>query len=88
MRQFKIISTKRSITKQVIDEIQPYFYEMIDIVDKTESILPIGTSPNSATINELAIPNTLYDGIIKTKSKSNRRSTRRKSKSSKSRRRK
>jgi superfamily II DNA or RNA helicase len=80
LRQFKIILTKRAITKQVIDELQPYFYKMIDVVDKTESTLPIGT-PNSATINELSIPNTLYDGIRKTKSKSRRRSTRRKSKS-------
>jgi len=81
LRQFKIILTKRAITKQVIDELQPYFYKMIDVVDKTESTLPIGTPPNSATINELSIPNTLYDGIRKTKNKSRRRSTRRKSKS-------
>jgi superfamily II DNA or RNA helicase len=75
LRQFKIILTKRAITNQVIKQIEPYFYKIIDKSKSTKK-------KDEEGINEEYYNN---DGIKKKStrrnSKSRRRSTRRNSKS-------
>ena len=46
LRQFKIILTKRAITKQVINQISPYFYKIMNSKDMVTNASEIGLNEN------------------------------------------